>query len=71
MYFFVTLTKFLFRKLAVCFSSVKIISFSTSVIFVELEPLFLKYGFTFFKNSLLSAMSLTFNLAKYCFFCLS
>ena len=45
-----------------------IMSFSTSFIFVELEPLSLKYGLTFFQNSLLFAMSLTFNLAKYCFF---
>ena len=45
-------------------------SFSTSVIFVELEPLSLKYGLTSFQKSLLSATSLTFNLAEYSF-CLS
>ena len=69
--FFVMLTKCSFIILAVCFSSVMTMSFSTSVIFVELEPLSLKYGLTFFQNSLLSAMPLIFNLAKYCFFCLS
>ena len=62
------LTKCSFIILAICFSSVIILSFSTSVIFAELEPLSLKYGLTFFQNSLLSATSLTFNLAKYCFF---
>ena len=44
-----------------------IMSFSTSVIFVELEPLSLKYGLTSFQKSLLSATSLIFNLAEYCF----
>ena len=44
-----------------------IMSFSTSVIFVELEPLSLKYGLTFYQNSLLSPTSITFNLTKYCF----
>ena len=66
--FFVMLTKRSFIILAIFFSSVMIIFFSTNVIFVELEPLSLKYGLTFFQNSLLSATSLTFNLAKYCFF---
>ena len=42
-----------------------IMSFSTSVISVGLEPLSLKYGLAFLQNSLLSATSLTFNLAKY------
>ena len=43
-----------------------------SIIFVELEPLLLKYGLTFLQNSLLSATFLTFNLTKYSFlFCLS
>ena len=43
-------------------------SFSTSVIFVELELLSLKYGLAFFQNNLLSATSLTFKLVKYCSF---
>ena len=51
--------------LKISFSSVMITSFSTSDIFVELE---LKYGVTFFQNSLLSATSFTLNLSKYCFF---
>ena len=66
--FFVILTKCSFMTLAIYFSSVRIVSFSSSIIFVKLEPLSLKYGWTFFQNSLLSATSLTFNLAKYCFF---
>ena len=61
--FFVMLTKCSFIILAICFSS-----FSTSVIFIELEPLSLKYGLTFFQNSLFSVTFLTFDLAKYCFF---
>ena len=47
------LTKRLFIILAICFSSVMIISFSSSVNFVELEPLSLKYGLPFFQCSLL------------------
>ena len=61
------LTKSSFLILAICFSSVMIMSFPTSVIFVELEPLSLKYGLTFYQGSLLSARSLTSNLAKYRF----
>ena len=62
------LTKCSFVISAIYFSSVMIMSFSTSVVFVELEPLPLKCDLTFFQSSLLSATSLTFNLTKYCVF---
>ena len=65
--FFVIVTKSSFIILAICFSSVMIMSFLTGAIFIELGPLSVKYGLTFLQNSLFSATSLTFNLAKYCF----
>ena len=65
--FFVIVTKASFIILAICFSSVMIMSFLTDAIFIELGPLSVKYGLTFLQNSLLSATSLTFDLAKYCF----
>ena len=65
--FFIIVTKCSFIILTICLASVMIMSFLTSVVFVELEPLSLKYALTFLRNSLLSTTSLTFNLAKHCF----
>ena len=53
------ITKCSFIIFTACFSSVMIMSFSTGVIFVALEPLSLQYDLKFFQNILFSAASLT------------